>query len=197
MKDCEHYETLISAWQDGELDRPGQVEMLDHLVRCAGCRDFYLGARGLTGLVAAVGGAEVGERPSPEVWRRIQRAAGSRESSSKRGAKPWWRLPAPVWAGAAAALVALLVILAIPRGGRPAAADIRLGGNPGGMDDLRFVEVTRMVLGADRRYRTAFYEIMKQVVRDTEENQPSRDILPPRGEVREGVEIPDSRHGPS
>jgi hypothetical protein len=65
------------------------------------------------------------------------------------------------------------------------------------MDDRRFVEVTRMVLGADRRYRTAFYEIMKQVVQDTEDNQPSADVYPPRGETLEGAEVPDSRRGPS
>jgi hypothetical protein len=205
MRDCEHYEILVSAWQDGELDRSGQVEMLDHLVRCAGCREFYLGSRGLAGLVAAVRPSTAGERASPEVWSRIEESARARKAGRTRRAGGWWRiLPLPAWAAAGAAAAALFVILGTPPGELPSPADprtavteIRLGGNPGGMDEARFLEVTKMVLGADRKYRSAFYEIMKQVVEDTQGSAPSMDPLPQRGESRFRVEPPETVRGPS
>jgi len=207
MKNCDHCEILVSAWHDGELDRPGQVEMLDHLVRCAGCRDFYLAARGLAGLVAAVRSPAAAERPSPEIWRRIERSAVPGEAAPKlRGAGPRaWRFPVPAWAAAAAAAAVLLVIFGpplvrnriSPAAPAPTGGEIRLGGNPAGMDDARFVELTKTVLGADRKYREAFYEVMKQVVRDTQGSQPSMDgfVLPAEG--RESGEPPESLRGPS
>jgi Putative zinc-finger len=216
MRDCESYETLISAWQDQELDRGGQVEMLDHLVRCAGCRDFYLAARGLSGLVAVLGASAVPaapgtlERPSPKIWRRIRQAARSRKPLGGRVlaalGSPFRR---PVWAAAAAAVFLAVLFVAVftlapsPAGGpllsapATAMAEIRIGGNPGGMDDRRFVEVARLVLGADRRYRTAFYEIMKQVVQDTDRDRPSPDLVPPRGEGSGRGEVPETVRGPS
>jgi len=207
MKNCDHCEILVSAWHDGELDRPGQVEMLDHLVRCAGCRDFYLAARGLAGLVAAVRSPAAAERPSPEIWRRIERSAVPGEAAPKpRGAGPRaWRFPVPAWAAAAAAAAVLLVIFGpplvrnriSPAAPAPTGGEIRLGGNPAGMDDARFVELTKTVLGADRKYREAFYEVMKQVVRDTQGSQPAMDgfVLPAEG--RENGEPPEALRGPS
>jgi hypothetical protein len=203
---CEHCEILVSAWHDGELDRGGQVEMLDHLVRCAGCRDFYFAARGLAGLVIAVRAPATAEEPSPEVWRRIEQSTTSREPVPARGgARPWMRrFPVRAWAAAAAAAV-LLIIFGPPlvRDRTPtdsrttAGAEIRLGGNPAGMDDARFIELARTVLGADRKYREAFYEVMKQVVRDTQGSEPSMDGLLPPGEGRESAEPPENVRGPS
>ena len=207
MRDCEHCEILVSAWHDGELDREGQVEMLDHLVRCSGCRGFYLAARGLAGLVAAVHAPAAAEQPSPEVWKRIEESAVSREPSQARpGAWPRvWRFPVPAWAAAAAAAAFLLVLFGVPllRGPVPSGApvttgaEIRLGANPSGMDDARFVELTTTVLGADRKYREAFYEVMKQVVQDTQGNQPSMDGPLPPEEGRESAEPPEHLRGPS
>ncbi len=204
MRDCEHYEVLISAWQDAELDRSGQVEMLDHVMRCSGCRDFYLGVRGLSGLVAAVRSPVAGEAPSPEVWMRIERATRSPKPGRFHAAGPWRRwFPAPAW-GAAVAVAALLVIFSstlgksrIPLDPRTSLTAVRLGENPDGMNDEQFVELTKRVLGADRKYRTAFYQIMKQVVEDTQGAEPSSDLLFRQGEREEGAEAPESVRGPS
>jgi hypothetical protein len=65
------------------------------------------------------------------------------------------------------------------------------------MDDARFVELTKTVLGADKKYRTAFYEIMKQVVEDTQGNEPPSDLLLRQQDRREGDEVPESTGGPS
>jgi hypothetical protein len=54
------------------------------------------------------------------------------------------------------------------------------------MDDARFVALTTEVLRADRRYRTAFYEVMRQVTLDTGETEASVDIRRPEGGGREG-----------
>jgi putative zinc finger protein len=203
MKDCEHYETLISAWHDSELDRSGQVEMLDHLMRCPGCRNFYLDARGLAGLVAAVGNPNAGEVPSPGVWRRIERSSRSRGPGRLLVAGPKRRFWAPAW-GVAAAAAVLLILFNSPWGKGPiplrsptSRTEIRLGGNPGGMNDEQFVELTKRVLGADKKYRTAFYEIMRQVVEDTQESVPSSDLLLRQGEGRQVPEAPENVGGPS
>jgi len=203
MRDCEHCEVLVSAWHDSELDREGQVEMLDHLVRCPDCRDFYLAARGLADLVATVREPVAAEEPSPEIWRRIERSAQAREPVAGRR-RPWMlRFPGRAWAAAAAVALLLLFGPALVRDRipspfpAPSGAEIRIGENPGGMDDARFVEVTRAVLGADRRYREAFYEVMKQVVQDTQGGEPTMDQLPPPPEGQESPESPESILGPS
>lgn len=204
MRDCEQYEILISAWHDSELDRSGQVEMLDHLVRCSGCREFFLGARRLAGLVAAVHASAAEASPSPEIWRRIEQSAPPKRPGRLLAAGSWKRwFPAPAW-GAAAAVAALLVIFSSnlgkvrnPSNPQTFPTEIRLGGNPDGMDDERFVELTRQVLGADKKYRTAFYEIMRQVVEDTQGTEPSSDLLPSNRERRQNAELPERVGGPS
>ena len=67
MSDCERHEILVSTWLDGQLEREGQIECLDHLVRCAACRSFYADARALDGLVELVRPTAALERPSPRV----------------------------------------------------------------------------------------------------------------------------------
>ncbi len=94
MKNCETYESLVSAWLDDELDRPGQVEFLDHLVRCASCREFYLDARALDGLVGAVRTPAEATQPLPDVWQRIERETRTDRSRSARRRIPAWALQA-------------------------------------------------------------------------------------------------------
>ena len=204
MRDCEHYETLLSTWHDGELDHGGQIEMLDHLVGCSGCREFYLDVRGLAGVVAMVRTPAAAETPSPEVWRHIERSTRSESSSRPSFAGSWKRwFPTPAWGVAAAAAVFLVVFSSTvgrrmsPLQPRTSLTEIRLGANPDGMDDARFVELTKTVLGADKKYRTAFYEIMKQVVEDTQGNEPPSDLLLRQQDRREGDEVPESTGGPS
>lgn len=198
MNDCERYEVMVSTHLDFELDRGEQTEMLDHLVRCAACRDFYVGARHLAGLVAAIG-STVAEQPSPEVWRRIERSALVPQTDRDRGARRWMR----TWAPAAAAAALLLVIAgsmltrqAVSPGAPASGAEVRLGGNPAGMNDARFVELTREVLGADRKYRAAFYEVMRQVAHDTRGSESSDDAVAPRSESEEAP-APEATHVPS
>jgi hypothetical protein len=48
--------------------------------------------------------------------------------------------------------------------------------------DERFVALTTSVLRADRKYREAFYQVMKQVVEDTGDHEATSEVLPPPGE---------------
>jgi len=164
MNNCEHYEMLVSTWLDGQLDRSEQVECFDHVVRCESCRGFYVDARALDGLVASVRTPAEAEEPSRELWKRIEWAtARERRKPSRRGL--------PLWALQAAAVLVLAVGLSaiVWNGGiapAPEQAEVLLGQDTD-MTETRFVELTREVLGADRRYHSAMYEIMEQVVRDT------------------------------
>jgi len=164
MKDCEHYEIVLSTWLDGPLDREEQIECLDHLARCAACRGFYVDARALDGLIAAVRTPRDVEAPSPEVWKRIEWAARERGTRPVRRAIPYWALQA-----AAAVLVALGVALAMWNGSfapRPQGEEVVLG-EGGAMTEARFVELTKEVLRSDARYRSAMRRILDQVARDT------------------------------
>lgn len=164
MNNCEHYETLVSTWLDGQLDRSEQVDCLDHVVRCESCRGFYVDTRALDGLVASIRTPTEAAEPSREIWKRIERAtAREREKPSRRGF--------PLWALQAAAVLVLAVGLSaiVWNGGiarAPEQAEVLLGSRTD-MTEARFVELTKEVLGADRRYRSAMYEIMEQVMRDT------------------------------
>jgi hypothetical protein len=204
MRGCEHYETLLSTWQDGELDHSEQMEMLDHLIGCSGCREFYLDVRGLAGVVASVRTSAAAEAPSPDVWRRIERSTRFESSSRPSFGGSWKRwFPTPAWGVTAAAAVFLLVFSSTvgkrmsPLQPQTSLTEIQLGANPDGMDDARFVELTKRVLGADKKYRTAFYEIMKQVVEDTQGNEPPSDLLLRQQDRREGAEVPERAGGPS
>jgi len=205
MSDCDRYEVLVSAWLDGELERAEQRGMLDHLMRCARCRDFYLEARALSGLLAVAGAPAAAEQPSPEVWERIERSALSERSARDRGRgrAPWpglaWARRVPIGAFAAAAAVLLVVLAAYVA--RPwsrevpptAGTAIRIGDDAGRMNDARFVELTTEVLRADRRYRAAFYEVMRQVAQDTADNEASVDLRQPEAEKREETNAPETR----
>ncbi len=167
MKNCESYESRVSVWLDDELDRPGQVECLDHLMRCVSCRGFYLDARALDGLVGAIRTPAESPQPSPDVWKRIERA------TRKDRARPA-RRRIPAWALQAAAVIVLGVGLSfMVWSGRmleaplPEQAEVVLGEDGGQMTDRRFVELTKEVLRADRHYHSAMLEVMGQVVRDT------------------------------
>lgn len=165
MNSCEHFEALVSAWLDNQLDRRGQVECLDHLARCASCRDFYVEARALDGLVAAVRTPTDAEVPSPDVWKRIEWASRKgRERPARR------RIPVRVLQAAAVVVIAVGLSVLVWNGvgvaPAPAQAEILLGSNTD-MTDSRFVELTREVLQADRRYHAAMLLIMEQVVHDT------------------------------
>ena len=167
MKNCEAYESLVSTWLDDELDRPGQVEVLDHLMRCASCREFYLDARALDGLVGAIRTPAEATPASPEMWKRIER-----ETRTDR-ARPVGRW-IPAWALQAAAVLVVGVGLSVMAwSGRmleaplPEQAEVMLGENVGQMTDTRFVELTKEVLRSERHYHSAMHEIMAQVVRDT------------------------------
>jgi predicted anti-sigma-YlaC factor YlaD len=164
MNNCEHYETLLSTWTDDGLERPEQVECLDHIVRCESCRGFYLDARALEGLVAAVRTPADAESPSPEVWKRIQWV------TTKERRKQPARRRIPLWAMQAAAVVVIAVGLSVVvwngTATAPDQAEVLLGSSTK-MTEGRFVELTKEVLEADARYHSAMYQIMGQVVRDT------------------------------
>jgi hypothetical protein len=196
MKDCEYHETQLSAWLDAELDRAGQMELLDHLVFCESCRRFHAKARMLDGLVAAVRAADDSDAPPAEIWTRIQQSADRqrpqqrsqrrpqqrpRQRSQRRPSGRSGRRPVvPVWALRAAAVLVLAVGLGAvlwfgaPRLAEPPAeAIVELGTETGQMTDDRFVELTQELLRAGPRYRVAMFRVMEQVMRDTGEHEAS------------------------
>ena len=161
MNRCEHFELLVSAWLDGALTRDEQIECVDHLVRCSACRRFYVDARALDGLVAALRRPATAAPPDAATWQRIERA-----SRPARRKTPVWMLQA-----AALATLALSLYLAVSstnRGvpGPVAQRDEIVLGVGGNMTDARFVELTKEVLRAEPRYRSAMHEVLDQVMRD-------------------------------
>jgi predicted anti-sigma-YlaC factor YlaD len=164
MNACEHYETLVSAWLDDQLDRSDEVECLDHLVRCPSCRAFYVDARALDGLVGALRDPAAADAPSPEVRRRIERVVHREVRSASTARIPAWARNV-----AAALVVALGVALAGwygDPGPAPGPTEVVLG-EGGDMTDARFVELTKEVLRSDPRYRSAMQVILQRVARDT------------------------------
>jgi predicted anti-sigma-YlaC factor YlaD len=178
MNRCEHFETLVSAWLDGALARDEQVECVDHLVRCGSCRKFYVDARALDGLVAALRRPEGALAPSAETWSKIAHA--SRPPRRK----------APVWMLQAAAVVTLALSLYLAVGSahrfapaQPESIDVVLGVG-GNMTDMRFVELTKEMLQAEPRYRLALHDVLDQVLRDSAPREaPAGDVATPAFET--------------
>ncbi len=189
MKDCEQFEGLLSEWLDDELDRAGQVEMLDHLVRCGGCRRFYAEARALAGVVAAVRTPSDAPVPSFAVWKRIKGAA--------RPSRPSW-----AWGAVAAAVLAVGFMLTLvgqpaPVGPQPGDVEIQLGSNSGSMTDQRFIALATEVLQSDRRYRSAMFQVMSQVMTETGAQEASFEGLSPRKDREEAGEERSIRRTPA
>ena len=198
MNNCEPCEILLSTWFDGELDRPGQVELLDHLVRCPVCRDFYLEGRGLEGLLGLVRESSSARVPPPEVWQRIESA-----TTTPSNVVPFWRR-VPAWGLRAAAMLVLAVGLGVilrtepfTLAPRPSDAEIGLGQSDAEMTEDRFIELTREVLGADRRYHVAFYEVMGQVMLDTTGEEASPEGRIPRFENDEVADADSPSRNPA
>jgi predicted anti-sigma-YlaC factor YlaD len=186
MKQCEYHESQISSWMDDELERPEQIELVDHLARCESCRRYYLDARSLDGLLAVVRTPEGEETPDRAIWNRIEAETASPAVSFAR------RRRVPAWALQAAALIVIAVGLGIAAwtGGMPEGQvrdqiEIRIGEDSGVMTDERFVELATEVMRADRRYRSAMLEVMEQVESDTRTGEGSVEEILPRFEDEE------------
>jgi len=171
MRTCDHHEAQLSAWLDDELDRAEQLSLLDHLVQCAECRRFHVEARALDALVATVQTPSDADRPSPELWRRIDSEATRETGAAMRRGIPAWALRVAAAMVLAIGLGTLLWIGGPGSAETPAEAIVELGEEAGRMTDVRFVELTQEVLRADPRYRSAMFQVMRQVMRDTEERE--------------------------
>lgn len=168
MSDCNDHEVNLSSWLDGQLDRPGQVETLDHLVRCAACREFYRDARALDGMLASVREPADTVSPGPEVRRRIEQAVRPRRTG---------------WGTTEFLRVAAVLVISVGlgwffwgglNGVTPSSEiDVQLGERAGRMSEQRFFELTTEVLQAEPRYHTVMYEVMEQVLRDTADDEAS------------------------
>ena len=72
--------------------------------------------------------------------------------------------------------------------------DIWLGEDAGSMTEDRFIELTKEVLRADRRYHVALYQVMDQVVRDTDVREASFEDTAPQYEGDELSEADITRN---
>lgn len=163
---CEEHAAELSALLDGEIDRGILLPTLDHLARCAPCRDFYRRARALDGTLALVRendrGTGHGSLPG---WREVERR--SRRRLPHRRALAWsGRLAAGLLA--AAGLAAALGTLGGPEAPPPGSVvEVRLEGDRGHMDEARFLELATELLRADRRYHLAMEQVLAEVNRRT------------------------------
>ena len=76
----------------------------------------------------------------------------------------------------------------LPGAPTPEQAEVLISEDVGHMTDGRFVELTKEVLRADRRYHSALFQIMEQVIRDTRDIEASAEeafLQPEDGEFLE------------
>lgn len=189
MNRCEHMELSISALLDGEADLHEQGEVVDHLLACPDCREFWRQARDFQGRLDAE--LPVEGLPAPGARRprlRLLPAAG--------GARRWLQVAAVVaplavglgvghWMagrGAGAADPGLP-----PRG---SAIELQLASDRGALDDRDFVEMVLRLLRADRRYHQQMLEILRHVEPALGEGAPASGEFNPAVERGEGGETP-------
>ncbi len=161
---CETYEILISTWIDEEIERDQQRELLDHLVRCPACREFYIESRALDGLVALAGEGARAQEPPPGLWDRIQTRAAEPTATAENRSGWVWRAAAALLLGAALAFVPWPAARPADRPARQ--MEIVLEADKGSMSDQRFLQLAAEILRADRRYHYAMQKVMEKVVDD-------------------------------
>jgi predicted anti-sigma-YlaC factor YlaD len=69
MSGCEHYEELLSAWLDGELEGEDAASLMEHLESCPGCRGRNERFRHVDRMVT-----RVNTEPGPALEGRIRSA---------------------------------------------------------------------------------------------------------------------------
>lgn len=69
MNDCERYRALLSGYLDQELTAEETIELNEHLIRCAGCRDDYESLRQTERRLKAISYVEVTDVAARELWR--------------------------------------------------------------------------------------------------------------------------------
>lgn len=69
MKDCEADKPLLAGLLDGELTPEETREIVDHLMRCAGCRSDYEKLRETSGKLSAISFQEPDDATLAQVWR--------------------------------------------------------------------------------------------------------------------------------
>lgn len=166
MKRCKEYEVELSALIDGESDPATAVELLDHVIQCASCSEFYRELRSFQSLVD-----DLSPEPAPE----------QAEAPARRERRFRWLGATPRWAwGAAAVLIVAVGAIGLwisgpfePSSGPPLEPlgrerIITLDRDKGSMNEQRFVELATELLQADRRYQQEMYQILTQVGQTTE-----------------------------
>jgi anti-sigma factor RsiW len=112
---CREAEPFLHPYLDGELDAASCVTVQQHLANCASCGQHF---RDLQELRREIVDAHLEFTPRPALARRI---AAAERRAAFRGA--WWSRPF-AWAGAMAAVAAMLAILILPTNRvRPASDD--------------------------------------------------------------------------
>jgi hypothetical protein len=185
-KSCEVIEVEISAMIDCELPAAESLVVVDHLLECSECREFYSLSRGLdTALGQARVSARAGEMPAG-LWSRIDNAIEAEENVVSLSGK--LRRTTPTWLLSAAAALLLVV------GGwyasqhwdtpRQLPSDnvllVTLESDQGAMTEERFIELTAELLRSERRYHQSMLEIMVALERQTHRDEGRPDLRLPR-----------------
>lgn len=107
----EHFEDLLSAYADGELDDAGSLEA--HLPTCAPCTARLAEYRAMGDALRRQAHAET----APAALR--QRIAATLEAAEATAASPWARRRRPMWSpGVLAAAAAVVLAVGLAVGGR-------------------------------------------------------------------------------
>jgi hypothetical protein len=185
-KSCELIEVEISAMVDCELPAAESLVVVDHLLECSECREFYALTRDLD---AALGQAQVsaraGELPAG-LWSRIDSAVETEDNVVKLSSK--LRRTTPTWLLSAAAALLLVVgaWFASQHWGtsRQLPSDnvllVALESDRGAMTEERFIELTAELLRSERRYRQSMLEIMVALERHSRTDEGRPDLRLPR-----------------
>ena len=148
MSGCEQHRVELSALLDGESQPGAIIAALDHLVRCAACREFYRELRVFQDLID--------ELPAPAT------------SAQRPAATHWgWNLAAMLVIGVG--LTALLLGqpgLPAPTVTNSSLAEAQLAAGKVAMDDERFSGLTSELLGADARYQRRMYALLADIGAD-------------------------------
>jgi anti-sigma factor RsiW len=103
---CREAEPFLHPYLDSELDAASCATVQQHLATCASCGQHF---RDLQDLRREIADARLEFTPRPALARKV--AAAERRLALR--AAPWWGRPF-AWAGATAAIAAMLAILIVP-----------------------------------------------------------------------------------
>ena len=166
MKRCAPFEEKLSALIDGEGLVSEVPELMEHLLKCKNCADFFIEVRALDARIVEFEELDKeSAMPGKDLWERIASKSGLLQASKWRRLTKYW----PVIPSLAATVLIFVIFSGVrnallPTNSQPANNTVTLEEKPGKMSEKYFIQIVKELIQSDRKYQVEMLKVMREIV---------------------------------